>query len=451
MGDFLGLCCPESRLMLKRKLITSISTSALFIVVYGSCNWITSQRADIGVMYWDWERNIPFIPLFIIPYMSIDAFFVAAPFLCRTQEELAVFGKRIAVGILIAALFFLIMPKTFAFPRLEVEGILGPVFKFLYGFDQPYNLFPSLHIILRTILAHTYARHTKGVAKLIMQIWFSLIGFSTVFVFQHHVPDIIGGFLVAFFLFYVIPEKKQSHLVIFNRRIGLYYALIFLLCLSLSLLQPQWTLFLLWPALSMLLITLGYWVTGPAVFRKASGKIPLLSKLLLAPYLLGQQLYLRSYFNKCRPWDEPVPGLLIGRVLSAKEARLAIQEGVSAVVDMTAEFSESPPFRDLAYLNLQTLDLTAPHPACLQQGVEFIDREIQSGKVYVHCKIGYSRTAVMAGVYLIHSGMARTVDEAVALLKKARPTLIVRPEAREALEVFYAEYVERKGRREGAS
>ena len=239
-------------------------------------------------------------------------------------------------------------------------------------------------------------------------------------------------------------NEKFGKQIVFNRRIGVYYALIFLVCLASACLQPPWSLILLWPALSMLLITLGYWIAGPAVFCKVGGKIPLFSKLALAPYLLGQQLYLRSYFNKCRPWDEPVPGLLIGRVLSAKEARLAIQEGVSAVVDMTAEFSESLPFRDLAYLNLQTLDLTAPHPVCLQQGVEFIDREIQSGKVYVHCKIGYSRTAVMAGVYLIHSGRARTVDEAVALLKKARPTLIVRPEAWEALEVFYAGYQDRK-------
>ncbi len=189
--------------------------------------------------------------------------------------------------------------------------------------------------------------------------------------------------------------------IVFNRRIGGYYALIFTLCLLLSSLQPPWTLILLWPGLSMLMITLGYWITGPAVFRKADGRIPLSSKLLLAPYLLGQQLYLRSYFNKCRPWDEPAPGLLIGRVLNKEEARQAVNDGVSAVVDMTAEFSESAPFREISYLNIQTLDLTAPHPACLRQGVEFISNEIQTGRVYVHCKIGYSRTAVMAGAYLI--------------------------------------------------
>ena len=239
-------------------------------------------------------------------------------------------------------------------------------------------------------------------------------------------------------------EQSKQHIV-FNRRIGVYYALILLLCLALSLAQPPWTLIFLWPTMSMLLIVSGYWFLGPAVFQKANGKISFISKILLAPYLLGQQLYLRSYYSKCRPWDELMPSLLIGRLLSAQEARRAINEGVTAVVDMTAEFSEALPFRKLAYLNLQTLDLTAPHPVRLQQGVKFIDREILSGKVYIHCKIGYSRTAAMAGAYLIYSGAVCSVDDAIALLRRVRSSLIVRPEAREALEAFYAA---RKGQQE---
>ena len=44
--------------------------------------------------------------------------------------------------------------------------------------DQPYNLLPSLHIALRTILAETYARHTRGVLRHASNIWFVLIGLS---------------------------------------------------------------------------------------------------------------------------------------------------------------------------------------------------------------------------------------------------------------------------------
>ena len=37
---------------------------------------------DVGTWVFAWERLIPFVPLMIVPYMSIDLFFVAAPFLC---------------------------------------------------------------------------------------------------------------------------------------------------------------------------------------------------------------------------------------------------------------------------------------------------------------------------------------------------------------------------------
>ena len=58
----------------------SAGLSLLFLVVYGGCNWITAQRSDVGLLNFEWERHIPFVPLLIVPYLSIDLFFVAAPF-----------------------------------------------------------------------------------------------------------------------------------------------------------------------------------------------------------------------------------------------------------------------------------------------------------------------------------------------------------------------------------
>src|SRR5205823_97422 len=57
-----------------RAFATSAALSVLFLVVYGGCNWITSQRADVATFYFQWERAIPFVPFFILPYMSIDLF-----------------------------------------------------------------------------------------------------------------------------------------------------------------------------------------------------------------------------------------------------------------------------------------------------------------------------------------------------------------------------------------
>src|SRR5262249_53861456 len=73
----------------------SIALSLLFVVVYGGCNWITAHRSDVGTWFYSWESFIPFVPLMIIPYMSINLFFLGGPFLCQSRNELRVFAKRI--------------------------------------------------------------------------------------------------------------------------------------------------------------------------------------------------------------------------------------------------------------------------------------------------------------------------------------------------------------------
>jgi len=179
------------------------------MVVYGGCNWITAHRSDVGTWYYSWERFIPFVPLMIIPYMSINLFFVCGPFLCQSRNELRVLAQRITFAILVAGACFLLIPLRFSAVRPQPSDWTGPIFRFLHVFDQPYNLFPSLHIAFRTILAALYAKHTKGVIRLASQVWFVLIGFSTLLTYQHHIVDIGGGFVLAAMCFYLFREENQ--------------------------------------------------------------------------------------------------------------------------------------------------------------------------------------------------------------------------------------------------
>ncbi len=182
--------------------------SVLFIIVYGSCNWVAAHRDTVGSWYFSLEHLIPFVPVMIVPYMSINLFFVSAPFLCRSGEELRTFALRITFAILIAGVCFLSLPLKFdvAFPR--ASGWMGVIFNFLHRLDQPYNLVPSLHITFRTILADLFARHTNGVRRVASHIWFCLIGFSTVLTYQHHIVDVVAGFILAAVCFNLFRETK---------------------------------------------------------------------------------------------------------------------------------------------------------------------------------------------------------------------------------------------------
>ena len=97
------------------------------------------------------------------------------------------------------------------------------------------------------------------------------------------------------------------------------------------------------------------------------------------------------------------------------------------VLDLTAEFTEAEAFRTTRYCNLPLLDLTAPTQDQLRQAVAFLAAEVENGVVYLHCKIGYSRSAAAVGGYLIHSNRADGVDDAIAQLRAARPSEYARP------------------------
>ena len=197
-------------LMRVKALWVSVGLSILFLIVYGGCNWITSQRANVGTFYFKWERRIPFVPFFILAYMSIDLFFLAAPFLCRTERELSILAKRIAAAIIVAGVFFLLFPLRFAFPRPHADGWLGAIFDWFRGMDAPYNLLPSLHAALMLILAEVYLRYTRGFVRIAIIIWFVLIALSPVITYQHHLIDIAGGFVLAAFCFLTFREPDLS-------------------------------------------------------------------------------------------------------------------------------------------------------------------------------------------------------------------------------------------------
>jgi predicted protein tyrosine phosphatase len=333
------------------------------------------------------------------------------------------------VATLAAGLCFLAIPLTLAWERPEVQGVFSPWFQAIQGFDAPHNLFPSLHIAYRTILAAHYARHSAGSVRVVSHIWFSLVGFSTLFTRQHHFVDVAGGFLLAGVCFRLGTADSQPR-PDRNMRVGSLYLLAALLCLLLANVALPWSLALSWPAASLGLAAAASLGGGAAVIGKTGGRIPWLSKALFAPWLFGQWLSWLHYRRRSSPWDEVHPGLWIGALPDDSAARKAKAAGMTHVLDLTAEFDASEEFRALpGYLNLPVQDLTAPMAHHVEAGISHVDEALRSGgKVLVHCKAGYSRSAAIAGAWLLRRGIARDADEAVRVLKEKRPGMVVRPE-----------------------
>lgn len=424
MGNVYSLDRP-SRLM---RGATALALSLLFVMIYGVAGWLTSLRGDVGTWAFNWERSIPFVSWLIVPYMSLDLFFVSAPFLCAERRELSAFRRRMTTAILVAGAMFVLMPLRFAFPTPVPTDWTASIFEVLHGFDRPFNLFPSLHISILMILAGTYHRHTRGSVRWLMHGWFALIALSTVLTYQHHVIDVVGGFALGVLSYYLIPERRTWRPVTTNGRIGAWYAAgTVVLVVAGAYLRP-WGLALLWPAASTAIVAGAYFGLYSGITRKEDGRLPLAATIVLAPWLLAHCASL-NYYRRCAPaWSAVTPDVWIGRQLREREADEAVRQGVKAVVDLTGEFSEARAFRALPYLNLPVLDLTAPSRDELRAGVEFINRHRPQGTVYVHCKIGYSRSAALVASWLMNVGDATTTEEAIGRIRAVRPSVVVRPE-----------------------
>jgi membrane-associated phospholipid phosphatase len=178
-------------------LISACVLATLFVVVYGGSLALTASRTDVGRLYFDWELSIPVVPAMIVPYFSIYFLFFASFFICRNVEERRTLSLQIAVSLLAAGTCYLLFPLEFGAERPPIDGVFGLMFRLLEATDRPYNLAPSLHVSTAVILGNLFASKAGGLTRAAVTTWFSLIAIATIFTWQHHLVDAIGGALLG--------------------------------------------------------------------------------------------------------------------------------------------------------------------------------------------------------------------------------------------------------------
>ena len=107
------------------------------------------------------------------------------------------------------------------------------------------------------------------------------------------------------------------------------------------------------------------------------------------------------------------------------------------MVDVCNAFSEPTALKNLRRLTLPVLDLTAPTSIQIDQTVHFIDTQQKHGKVLVHCKAGYSRSACLVAAWMLYSKKVDSVDAAINQLRSVRPEIVIRQEIRQALDEWW--------------
>lgn len=419
-----------------------------FFLTYGFANHVAAQRADVASLVFAWERSIPFVAWTIVPYWSIDLFYAISVPLCRTRKELTVHVRRLISAQIVAVACFLLFPLAFTFDRPATGGLFGAMFDVLGGFDEPFNQAPSLHIALLIILWARFALHLRPGPRIALHLWFTLIGISVLTTYQHHFVDIPTGLLLGWLCLWAWPEAAPSpldsaRLATDSRRWRLagLYALGAGSCAATAVTIGGGALWLWWPAVSLAMVATNYAVLGVAGFQKGpDGRLGLAARWLLAPYLLGAWVNSRLW---TRSTAEPVmvaDGVWLARIPGRGE-----RDGFACVVDVCAELP-LPGTRPHDVLE-PMLDLVVPEPESLRRAAAGISASRAHGRVLVCCALGYSRSALAVAAWLVASGRAEGVGEAVESVRSARPEVVLGREHHRALERAFA--IEDPGR--GAS
>jgi protein-tyrosine phosphatase len=180
-----------------------------------------------------------------------------------------------------------------------------------------------------------------------------------------------------------------------------------------------WYLLLLWPALSLIAISLAYFGFGTRVFgKRLDGRMTTSSLIVLFPYLA----YLWSVWHVLRIVSREdcqnrlADNLTIGRRMLANE----MPEYIEVVVDLTCEFFEPKPIRtSREYLSFPLLDGVAPSP----ESIVRIARQLsEDGRhIFIHCAQGHGRTGLVAAALIVIRGTAADPGAAIELLQSARP------------------------------
>lgn len=402
-----------------------------FFITYGLANWSAAQHPSVPSLFFAWERAIPFWAWTIVPYWSIDLLYGLSLFACATRAELDAHGKRLLTAQLAAVTCFVAAPHRFSFERPHADAVFGALFDALAGFDLPYNQLPSLHIALAVILWQLYARKTRGVARILLDVWFLLIGASVLTTYQHHFIDIPTGFALGWLCAWLWPLPADGvpapasawrySTDPVRQRLALRYALGALVCVALALAIGGIALWLVWLALALALVAACYAALGAAGFQKdPHGRMSLAARWLFAPYVAAAWLNARWW-----TWRAPAPVLVADGVWLGRLPRRNrdIDARFAAIVDVCAEL----PLPDGAPspVALPQLDLVPPSASELRRAADAIECLHARGPVLVCCALGVSRGACAVAAWLLATRRAADVDAALACVRAARPSAVL--------------------------
>ncbi|MBC7385731.1 MAG: phosphatase PAP2 family protein [Cryobacterium sp.] len=156
------------------------------------------------------DRMVPFVPWTVLIYVSEYLFFTAVYLVCKDMDNVNKYIYSFFTTQALSCLIFFVWPTVFPRERFpipdDINPALGTLWMWLRNQDKATNCFPSLHV--STVYLSVYIFRDEQREKLpFFLVWGTLIAFSTLPTKQHYFADILAGWALSMFSYWLFHRK----------------------------------------------------------------------------------------------------------------------------------------------------------------------------------------------------------------------------------------------------
>ncbi|QYR19105.1 phosphatase PAP2 family protein [Paenibacillus sp. sptzw28] len=174
-----------------------------------------SRGASTHSLLTDLDEQTPFLKIFIVPYL-VWFVFILVCFVYLAFKNRQLYMKTLLlynIGLVICYCIYAVYQTHV--PRPEVSGTdwLSRLVQYVYNSDQPYNCFPSTHVLTSYCIMKAFAsaREISRPIRLSVSTISILIILSTLFVKQYVLLDIAGAIAVVEASYFIADRVKMRN------------------------------------------------------------------------------------------------------------------------------------------------------------------------------------------------------------------------------------------------
>lgn len=186
--------------------LVSIAFSSLIYV------YLNNYRGRVYHIQTALDQAIPFNKYFIVPYVVWYIYLGIFFFYYAVYDEKKYFKilASIIIGMLICYVIYYFFPTYVPRPQVVGNDIFAKAVRFIYNRDNPYNCFPSIHVLESVIIA-VYVNRDLVLGykvKLASTVTAILIILSTLYIKQHYIYDAVSAGAMAYGLYFIFNYRE---------------------------------------------------------------------------------------------------------------------------------------------------------------------------------------------------------------------------------------------------